>query len=525
MVSGKKILYISCTIAALGVSLKFFLFDEIVNIGLRDQTALRKRNEIRGIYLKIPFPLDFKFYFFNVTNSEEIQKGAKPILKEIGPYCYDEYKEKVDVDENDTEDSLTYTPYDIFKFNENKSGTLRDDDYVTIIHPAIVGMVNSVIRDSPVFLSIISKAIPLLFNNPKTIFLTAKIKDILFNGIELNCSGKDFASSAVCGQLKTQLPGLKSRPDNDKIYLFSLVGSRNASLTGRIKILRGIKKSKDLGRLIEMDGKKKTTLWNSEQCNRFEGTDGWIFPPLLTPEEGLKSYSPDLCRNVKLNYKGDTVYKKVSLRIYETTLGDQTNDPNEKCYCRTPDTCQKKGIVDMSRCMGVPILSSLPHFYETDEVYLKDVDGLHPDKEKHGLKVLFEPKTATPLLAMKRMQFNIQLQPTKKIDIFSDVPVVLFPIFWIEESVDLEGPLLKKIQTITFLLSSAGYSFYAMVILGLAGMGAGAYMHFKNNRKSVKITSLAMVNGTNNNNNNNNNDNDKNGFTNKAMSGCEFDRY
>jgi len=51
---------------------------------------------------------------------------------------YSEYKERVDVIDNDTEDSLTYTPYDLFKFNPNKSTPLSDNDYVTIIHPVIV---------------------------------------------------------------------------------------------------------------------------------------------------------------------------------------------------------------------------------------------------------------------------------------------------------------------------------------------------------------------------------------------------
>lgn len=53
------------------------------------QTALRKRNEMRTIYLKIPFPLDFKIYFFNVTNPDEVTKGEKPKLQEVGPYGYE----------------------------------------------------------------------------------------------------------------------------------------------------------------------------------------------------------------------------------------------------------------------------------------------------------------------------------------------------------------------------------------------------------------------------------------------------
>ena len=34
-------------------------------------------------------PLYTTYYFFNVTNPEQVAKhGAKPILKEMGPYAY-----------------------------------------------------------------------------------------------------------------------------------------------------------------------------------------------------------------------------------------------------------------------------------------------------------------------------------------------------------------------------------------------------------------------------------------------------
>lgn len=36
----------------------------------------------------LPQPMEFKVYIFNVTNADDIQKGALPIVKEIGPYVY-----------------------------------------------------------------------------------------------------------------------------------------------------------------------------------------------------------------------------------------------------------------------------------------------------------------------------------------------------------------------------------------------------------------------------------------------------
>lgn len=41
------------------------------------------------MYLKVPFPLDFKIYMFNVTNYREVTNGAKPIVNEVGPYVFE----------------------------------------------------------------------------------------------------------------------------------------------------------------------------------------------------------------------------------------------------------------------------------------------------------------------------------------------------------------------------------------------------------------------------------------------------
>lgn len=37
---------------------------------------------------KFPQPLEFKVFVFNVTNPDEIHRGALPIVKEVGPYIY-----------------------------------------------------------------------------------------------------------------------------------------------------------------------------------------------------------------------------------------------------------------------------------------------------------------------------------------------------------------------------------------------------------------------------------------------------
>lgn len=56
---------------------------------------------------------------------------------------FSEFKEKIKVVDKEKEDSLTYSPFDIYKFNEQESGNLSENDYVTILNPLIVVSLNN----------------------------------------------------------------------------------------------------------------------------------------------------------------------------------------------------------------------------------------------------------------------------------------------------------------------------------------------------------------------------------------------
>lgn len=58
--------------------------------------------------------------------------------------------------------------------------------------------------------------------------MTAKAKDILFDGLPVDCTVKDFAGSAVCNVLKTEAKDLiKDGEDRYKFSLFGGVGAFN----------------------------------------------------------------------------------------------------------------------------------------------------------------------------------------------------------------------------------------------------------------------------------------------------------
>lgn len=59
---------------------------------------------------------------------------------------------------------------------------------------------------------------------------------------------------------------------------------------------RGIENIKDVGRVVEYEGKKQLTVYDGEECNKFRGTDSTIFSPFLTTSDKIEAFAPDLCR-------------------------------------------------------------------------------------------------------------------------------------------------------------------------------------------------------------------------------------
>nr|XP_015834959.1 PREDICTED: sensory neuron membrane protein 1-like isoform X1 [Tribolium castaneum] len=469
------------------------------------QRQLKPGNEVRDFYIKLPIPLDFRVYFFNISNPEEVKQGEKPILKQIGPYCYDAYKEKINVEDDKDNDTLTYNPYDTYFFNQMRTGDLSQDDYVTILHPLTVGIVNAVATQKPQYLSAVNKALPVIFKENSSIYLTAKVREILFDGVLINCNVKDFSANAVCSQFKGQ-PAMVEVEKN--IYSFSLLGSviflgdgqmvviffqRNGSIPTRITIHRGVKNAADIGRVVTIDNKTDLDVWPEPECNAFRGTDGWVFPSFLEKEDGIWTVASDLCRSFKAQYVEDLKFHGVVVRKYFADLGDMSSNPAEKCFCPAPEKCLPKGVMDLTKCMKVPLYCTLPHFLRADEKLLQQVEGLSPELERHIIKIYFEPLTGTPMLGQRRIQFNLQLMPIPKVAMMKTVPEALHPILWIEEGVELEGFLLKKVTSVFTLLKLMTFVRYIMLGLSIQGILYGGYKLYQES-KSKKVS--PVQNGT-----------------------------
>lgn len=68
----------------------------------------------------------------------------------------------------------------------------------------------------------------------------------------------------------------------------------------------------------------------------------------------------------------------------------------------------------------------------------------------------FEPMTATPLQAAKRLQFNMYLHPMEKVKLMKNFPECLFPLFWVEEGILLDDEYVKLVKTLFKVISIVG---------------------------------------------------------------------
>ncbi|XP_011297307.1 sensory neuron membrane protein 2 [Fopius arisanus] len=432
-------------VAILALVSKFIVFPKIINNEIAEEIQLINGSEAYDRWVKIPFPIIYKAYFFNVTNPEAVSQGEKPILQEVGPYIYQQHRAKLNI--TDRLETLGYNEHQLFEFDAKASYPLTDSDPIRIVNLPLMGLIDTTERETPALVRFLDLIIPQLFDNPKNLFLTTTPKDFLFDGIFLNCQSNNVLLRIFCKSIEKLAPRTMVRQEDGNIK-FSFLSYKNNTDEGRFVVNSGRIEPERVGQLSSWNGYNLTNIWlTNSSCNRIFGTDATIYPPFDSTDSILDTFSIDLCRTVSLEYSEPIVYSGIDgLRFVakKSTFLSPGQEPLNQCYClhKTKgilgqDGCLLDGALELFSCHGAPIVFTHPHFYLTHQTYQNGVIGLKPNSIKHQNFVDLQPNTGAPLRGSKRGQFNIFLRSVDGVSLTSGLRTTLMPILWFDEGVVL----------------------------------------------------------------------------------------
>lgn len=429
-----------------------FYAESLVNALISRMLAFSETSDTFKSYRTPPIEIRTKVYFFNLTNRNEFVNGSqKPHFQEVGPYVVAERWERQNVTfyDNGTVSSRLHRT---LRFAREYSVGGESDIIVTLNVPyassllqAIQGKQNA--AQMNVLLNVL-KQYP-------TVRRT--VNDLVF-GYE----------DPLLQIAQTTGPPGQSMP----FTKFGFFVGKNNSVDPPLLVNTGVSDWRRTGVIERFDGSPYLTFWNSNSCNRVNGSDGSLFPPGLTPNSSVYLFARDMCRSLLLEYERTARHDGVeTLRFTppEDIFDPPEDRPENTCFCVDGPPCAPRGLFNISQCQyGSPTYISFPHFYLADPSLLDDLVGLEPNKSKHQFYIDIVSRLGIAMNAKIRMQINFHLQPHPTIVSSRNLPTMYFPVFWMEAGVDqlpdevvslvhqaLGAPLMARtsMSAVTFTLS------------------------------------------------------------------------
>lgn len=480
---SKIIFTVSLGFLIIAIVLASWGFQKIVSKQIQKNVQLVNDSMMFDKWVKLPMPLDFKVYVFNVTNSEQVNAGEKPMLKEIGPYVYKQYRERTVLGYG-SNDTIKYTLKKRFEFDAAASGSLTEDDEVVVINFAYLAALLTIHDMMPSLAGVINKALEQFFPNLEDAFLRVKVRDLFFDGIYLNCDGDNSALGLVCGKINAETPPTMRKAETNGFY-FSMFSHMNRSESGPFEMVRGTKNVYDLGHIVSYKDKEIMPMWDDQYCGQINGSDASIFPPIDVNNvpNRIYTFEPDICRSVYVDLAGQRNIFNISTFYYEiseSTFASKSANKDNKCFCKknwsaNHDGCLLMGLLNLMPCQGAPAIASLPHFYLGSEELLDFFQGgINPDKEKHNTFVYIDPVTGVVVKGMKRLQFNIEMRSIDSVPQLKKVPTGLFPLLWVEEGAEIPQSIQEELHASHKLLGYVEIAKWLLLTIAIVATIASA---------------------------------------------------
>ncbi|CAH2085932.1 unnamed protein product [Euphydryas editha] len=382
-----------------------------ISIGSKIYETLRKENA--GALIRA--------YIFNVTNSEAFISGEDQKLRvqEVGPFTYQEYRKNGEFQVDEEAGVMRYKPFTRTKFLREQS--ISDPELINVTVP------NAAMLTMTSVFSSYSYWIKVALN---TLVENLQSKPIVKTSVHNYLWGFEEPLLALSNIFMPGWISFTKLGILDRLY--------DQSYTPLLEVSTA---TADKFQVKKIDGYPGLQMRGYEnpskrtRCNSLVDTyEGFGYPPRLTPDVPLRLYRSTFCRMLNLNYIGS---KRTNVSpeafVYEISNKSYSKDPTNECLCGQENECID-GVSDISPCLfGLSIALSNGHFLHADPKVYERIEGINPNKDKHGSEFIVDPRTGATLSGRLTVQANVIVRDAEhynKVKPFSDmvVPLVYFEI-------------------------------------------------------------------------------------------------
>ncbi|KAJ8971442.1 hypothetical protein NQ314_000698 [Rhamnusium bicolor] len=441
----------------LGMILALFWNQLFHKILTHELSLADTRTKGYSLWKETPIPMYLQFYFFNWTNSQDVNNASiKPVFEELGPYTYYEHhiRENITFNNNNT---VTFLNKRLWRFMPEKSvGYLSDN--VTTLNP-IVATIGNLVKDKHY---LVRKGVDFFLREKHVKLAISKtVDEFLFMGYD------DPMLDLVH---KLNITGF-----NVPYTKFGWFVERNGSAEydGLFNMNTGADDVEKLG-IVKKWNYNATVSFFEGNCGKVEGTTG------------------ELC-SVELTKAGDDILYGIEGHIYkgmEKNFDNGTVYPDMKCFI-PEGVVQFSGVRNVSLCkFGAPAFVSYPHFYLADPFYRNDIVGMKPNKENHEVFISLEPRTGIPLKVNAAFQINLKLEPVEGIKLLTDVKTILMPAFWFKQTAEMTKDLANQATLLLVMPSAGTYTGYGFIGIGTLLIIIGCFITYRKGWKKSEEEEL-----------------------------------
>ncbi|XP_037121326.1 lysosome membrane protein 2-like [Syngnathus acus] len=440
---------ISAILIILGISLTASqAFRKLMHNRLKKEIVLVEGSRVFEPWKRPPPPVYMEYFFFNVTNAAEFLAGKKPVVNQVGPYTYREYRYKDNVTMvNDGKMVSGYNTKSFVFLRDKSVGDPTMDNITTVNIPAWAVM--NKVKDSYWK----ATALSVMMTSVKSELFTTRTVDELLWGYE--------------DPLLTRVA--VSKPEVETT--FGLMYKKNGSNDGEFIFHTGEQNYLDYGRVETWKGQSQLTFWNSNQSNSINGSDGSAFHPLLKKNERIYIFTPDLCRSIHMEFEKDVEVRGIPAFRFtppRSVLASKEENPANEGFCVTPKKCLGTGLLNVSPCRrGAPVVASFPHFYLADSKYAEAIGGMSPERTHHQTYLDLNPTTGIIVRANKRAQINILMTRIGGIPKTRGLNNTIFPVMFLNESVVMDEASAARVHKLLSIVKVVSNFPLIFVALGL----------------------------------------------------------